>query len=308
MRVLESINSALNQFLSGNKNAYFIGEDILDPYGGAFKVSRGLSEKHPRQVITTPISEAGIVGISTGLAIKGYPVCVEIMFGDFLTLAADQIINHMAKLPWVYAGQITVPVVIRTPMGGRRGYGATHSQSLEKHFCGVPGLTVVAISQFSDINEIYSTAFNSFSPHLIIENKTLYPKEMELNPYANVSGAEIALVSYGGCVEDCVRAAGFLLDQEEVVAKVVEVNTLSPLDREAVKNAVGESRNVLVVEEGSEGWGFASEISHALVSQRSIRFASLSAPNHPIPSAKSWESRVLPNADSIIKSALELIR
>jgi len=308
MRVVDSINAALNQFLGGNPKGFFMGEDILDPYGGAFKVARGLSNKYPKQVITTPISEAGIVGVATGLAMKGYPVCVEIMFGDFLTLAADQIINHMAKLPWVYSNKISVPVVVRTPMGGRRGYGATHSQSLEKHFCGIPGLTVVAISQYADIEKIYSDAFNSAIPHLIIENKAIYPKEIEENPYASVSDAEIVMISYGGCVEDCVKAARHLHDQEEVVVKVVEINTLSPLNQMAVRNAVGESRNVLVVEEGSKGWGFAAEIAHALVSQQSIKFASISAPDHPIPSSKAWETRVLPSVDTVITSAMEMIK
>jgi pyruvate/2-oxoglutarate/acetoin dehydrogenase E1 component len=308
MRVVDSINAALNRFLGGNPKGFFIGEDVLDPYGGAFKVARGLSNKYPKQVITTPISEAGIVGVATGLAIKGYPVCVEIMFGDFLTLAADQIINHMAKLPWVYSNKISVPVVVRTPMGGRRGYGATHSQSLEKHFCGIPGLTVVAISQYADIEKIYSDAFNSAIPHLIIENKAIYPKEIEANPYASVSDAEIVMISYGGCVEDCVKAARHLHDQEEVVVKVVEINTLSPLNHMAVKNAVGESRNVLVVEEGSKGWGFAAEIAHALVSYQSIKFASISAPDHPIPSSKAWETRVLPSVDTVITSAMEMIK
>jgi len=307
MRVVESINAALNKFLGDNPKAYFIGEDVLDPYGGAFKVARGLSEKYPKKVITTPISEAGIVGVATGLAIKGHPVCVEIMFGDFLTLAADQIINHMAKLPWVYANQISVPVVIRTPMGGRRGYGATHSQSLEKHFCGVPGLTVVAISQYADINNIYSNAFNSALPHLIIENKTVYPKEMEKNPYASVSDADIVMISYGGCIEDCVKAAKHLHDQEEVVVKVVEINTISPLNHTAVKNAVGKTKNVLVVEEGAKGWGFAAEVAHALVSRHSTNFASISAPDHPIPSSKLWESRILPSVDTVVKSAMDLI-
>jgi pyruvate/2-oxoglutarate/acetoin dehydrogenase E1 component len=101
MRVVDAINSALHKFLRSNPGAYFIGEDVLDPYGGAFRVAKGLSTAYPDQVITTPISEAGIAGFATGLAIKNHPVCLEIMFGDFITLCTDQIINHMSKLPWV---------------------------------------------------------------------------------------------------------------------------------------------------------------------------------------------------------------
>ena len=121
-----------------------LGEDVLDPYGGAFKVTRGLSTAFPERVQTTPISEAGIVGVAAGMALRGLRPVVEIMFGDFITLAADQLVNHAAKFRWMYNDQVRVPLVIRTPMGGRRGYGPTHSQTLEKLFLGVPGLKVLA--------------------------------------------------------------------------------------------------------------------------------------------------------------------
>src|SRR3990167_10407578 len=146
MRYIESINSSLHKLLSENPCVYLIGEDLLDPYGGAFKASKGLSTAYPNQVISTPISEAGIVGFAIGLALCQFNPIVEIMFCDFITLCADQIINGAAKFNWMYAGQIDVPMVIRTPMGGRRGYGPTHSQTLESLFLNVPGISIVAPS------------------------------------------------------------------------------------------------------------------------------------------------------------------
>src|SRR3972149_2662605 len=138
--VLEALNRGLHQAFAQDARVYLIGEDLLDPYGGAFKVSKGLSTKDPDRVWTSPVSEAAIVGVAAGMALRGLRPVVEIMFGDFSTLIADQVINSLSKFAEMYNGQVEVPVVIRTPMGGRRGYGPTHSQTMEKLFLGVPGL------------------------------------------------------------------------------------------------------------------------------------------------------------------------
>lgn len=184
--VLESLNHGLHRAFENDERVFLIGEDVLDPYGGAFKVSRGLSSAYPKRVWGTPISEAGIVGIAAGMAIRGLLPVVEIMFGDFLTLAADQLINHIAKFHWMYSGgkpdgeAIQVPLVIRTPMGGRRGYGPTHSQSLEKLFLGVPGLRILAPhnlmigARLSPGDILYKAILDDPAPILFIENKLLY--------------------------------------------------------------------------------------------------------------------------------------
>ena len=144
--VLQSLNSALHGMMASDPRVIIMGEDVLDPYGGAFKVTRGLSQSWPERVLTTPISEAGFTGVAAGMAMRGLRPIVEIMFGDFLLLAGDQILNHITKFRWMYNEQVSVPITIRTPMGGGRGYGPTHSQSTEKHFLGMPGLHVVAPS------------------------------------------------------------------------------------------------------------------------------------------------------------------
>src|SRR5512147_2574474 len=129
--VLDALNQALQRAFAANPDVILLGEDLLDPYGGAFKVSRGLSTAYPERVLSTPISEAALVGLAGGMALRGLRPVVEIMFGDFLTLAADQLINHAAKFRWMYHADsldsFCLPLVIRTPMGGRRGYGPTHS-------------------------------------------------------------------------------------------------------------------------------------------------------------------------------------
>jgi len=177
--VLESLNTALHQAMACDQRVIVIGEDILDPYGGAFKVTKGLSTAYPKRVFGTPVSEAGITGIAAGMALRGLRPVVEIMFGDFTTLIADQLVNHIAKFPLMYNQHINVPLVIRTPMGGRRGYGPTHSQSLEKLYLGIPGLRVLAPCHFINPGCLLLDAIlHDDSPVLFIENKLLYLLEV----------------------------------------------------------------------------------------------------------------------------------
>lgn len=192
--VLETLNTCLHRAMEADGRVYILGEDVLDPYGGAFKVTRGLSTTFPGRVLTTPVSEAGIVGIAAGMALRGLRPVVEIMFGDFITLAADQLINHIAKFRWMYNHQVRVPLVVRVPMGGRRGYGPTHSQSLEKLFLGVPGLRVLAPGPLGDPGELlYSAILDDDDPVLFIENKLLYLQAVQSEP--DLADFELAVIS-----------------------------------------------------------------------------------------------------------------
>jgi len=173
--VLQALNEAMHEAMARDDRVLFLGEDILDPYGGAFKVAKGLSTRFPDRVLTTPISEAAITGIAAGLALRGMRPVVEIMFGDFLSLAFDQLLNHACKYRWMYNSQVRVPMVVRTPMGGRRGYGPTHSQCTEKHFVGMPGLRVVAPNSLCDPKRLLLRAILSDDePTLFVEHKLLY--------------------------------------------------------------------------------------------------------------------------------------
>lgn len=306
MRVVEAINKSLHSLMERDPNMHIVGEDILDPYGGAFKATQGLSTAFQDRVLTTPISEGAIAGFSTGMAMKGKPVILEVMFGDFLALTFDQIINHMAKLSWVYNDQVQMPVIIRAPMGGKRGYGSTHSQSIEKHFCGIPGLTVVSINQYNDPQSAFEQAYERGQPTLIIENKILYPKPLKSADDLTCQGApDAVLLTYGGSTEVCDIAAKTLQDDEELDVKIVDIRQLWPLDYSAIRQQIGNCKRVVVVEEGVTGWGFTSEVSRALIGQ-SIQMAEVSAPNHPIPSSLDWEQQILPSPDKVVTATLSL--
>jgi 2-oxoisovalerate dehydrogenase E1 component len=158
------INETLNDLLEQNNDLILLGEDIEDKnifnpkeYGGAFKVTKDLSIKYPKQVFNTPISEAAITGISSGYVLAGGKAILEIMFGDFTTLIFDQLLQHASKFEDMYAGKIHCPLIVRTPMGGRRGYGPTHSQSLEKFFLGIPNLSVIALNHRISPRYVYDT-------------------------------------------------------------------------------------------------------------------------------------------------------
>jgi pyruvate/2-oxoglutarate/acetoin dehydrogenase E1 component len=309
MRVVEDINGAIGRLMDADPDLYLIGEDINDPYGGAFKVTKGLSSKHPQRVLTTPISEAGLVGFSMGMSMRGKPVIAEIMFGDFLTLALDQLLNHAAKVKWMFDGAVEVPLIVRTPMGGGRGYGPTHSQSIEKHFCGIPGLTLFAVNQFQSPGALLERAYCLKSPVLFIENKVMYSKLVEGDRVKTYPSPDVVIITYGGVAEACVRAAERLGKQDEVIVNVVVIEQLSPIDAQAIYQGVGSAKRILTVEEGVEGWGFGAECARVLM-QRGLRpdhFRSIAAEDIPIPNSKDWEARVLPNEHRIGMAVLELL-
>ena len=174
VRCGQALNAALHEIFERDERVYLLGEDLLDPYGGAFKISQGLSTRWPDRVLTTPVSEPSMFGVAAGLALRGYRPILEIMFGDFIALGLDQVVNGIAKFRAMFDDRVTVPLVVRTPMGGRRGYVPTHSQSLEKLLVGVPGITVVAPSECHDLGGMLAEAVDDDEPVFFIENKLMY--------------------------------------------------------------------------------------------------------------------------------------
>jgi pyruvate/2-oxoglutarate/acetoin dehydrogenase E1 component len=340
--VLESLNSALHQAFSDNQSVYLLGEDVLDPYGGAFKVSRGLSTKFPQRVITTPISEAGIVGVATGMALRGLRPVVEIMFGDFTSLIADQLINHATKFRWMYNDQVYVPLVIRTPMGGRRGYGPTHSQTLEKLYLGVPGLQVIAPAAFcrtdgtaSPGDLLYHCILDNQEPILFIENKLQYllpvqnQTEMtDMTIYCDqphggldtpdftlsIRGApapNITIAAYGYMAELARQAILRLAYEHEIFAELVVPTQLSPIKTDAISQSTTRTGALLTVEEGTYSLGWGAEIVSRVAesnSGSSVRLKRLAAKEYPIPASRPLEESVLPGVEQIIQSAVALTR
>ncbi len=343
--VLASLNTGLHQAFAQDERVYLIGEDILDPYGGAFKVSRGLSSAYPQRVLSSPISEAGITGLAAGMALRGLRPVVEIMFGDFLTLAADQIINHLSKFRWMYNNQVRLPLVIRTPMGGRRGYGPTHSQSLEKHFLGVPGLRVLAPCALGDPGALLQYAIlQDDDPVLFIENKLLYLQpiqdqaslsEFELSqhtptaistadaaldpvnyaPAFNLSirgapKAQLTLATYGYALELARQAALRLAYEQEIFVEIVALTQLSPFTIDPVLASVERTRRLLTLEEGSYSLGWGAEIlaqTSAAMSGRLQQAARLAARDLPIPASGPLEAQVLPGIEDILRQAQKMV-
>ncbi len=331
MRVLESLNAGLRGALADCEEAWLIGEDLLDPYGGAFKVAQGLSTEFPERVITTPVSEAGIVGLGVGMALRGMRPVIEIMFGDFLTLAADQLVNHAAKLHWMSGGKVKVPLVVRTPMGGRRGYGPTHSQTLEKHFLGVPGLRVVAACEFDEPGAMLRSALlDDDDPVLFVEHKLLYAllvQDLDSTPGVEmerigsvyptyrrrIAGAPapiLTLAAYGYMAHLALEAQDRLAYEHEIFSDLLVFTQLSPLPQAPLLESLAQTGALLTVEEGSRtaGWG-AEVLAQALESRIPLKRARrIAARNLPVPAAQSLEAVVLPQVDDILAAALEMRR
>ena len=325
--VLERLNFALHHAMEADERVYILGEDILDPYGGAFKVTRGLSTKFPERVLTTPISEAAIVGIASGMALRGLRPVVEIMFGDFVTLAADQLINHAAKFRWMYNDQVRVPLVVRTPMGGRRGYGPTHSQSLEKFFLGAAGLRVIAPNSLGDPAELLESAIRqNEGPILFVEHKILYARPMlettELLDWKVESGgeypyfvlrseapAQLTIATYGYNFELARAAAHELMYEHEIFAEIVLFSQLSPFELSPLFDSLHRTKHLLTVEEGTLTLGWGAEITarsaETVPGLKAIRVAALDL---PIANSKNLEDAILPSQEKITQRALELVK
>ncbi len=324
-KVAMAIRQGLAEALARKSNVILLGEDIEDPYGGAFKVTAGLSEKYPDRVRNTPISEAAITGIGNGLALAGHIAVVEIMFGDFLTLAADQWINHAAKFQGMYNHQVRVPLVLRTPMGGRRGYGPTHSQSLEKHFLGVPGTQVLCLHHRYCPYLLYRDLITSVDkPTLVIENKMLYGQYAHSEPPAGYrlffsherfptawlrpeGRADVTILALGAMSLEAEAAAEILFQQHEIIADVFFPTQLYPLDVNFLADSLAITGRLLVVEEGQGFVSLSSEILAQVAEHfAGIRCRRLAAWPGPIPASRLLEEKVLPDTKSIVRNILEM--
>lgn len=337
--VLESLNSALLKAFSEREDVYLLGEDILDPYGGAFKVTRGISTKYPNRVLTAPISEAGMVGLATGMALRGMHVVVEIMFGDFIALIADQVVNHIAKFRWMFNNQVHLPLVIRTPMGGRRGYGPTHSQSIEKLFMGIPGLQMISPVGLclddgtgSPGDLLKQAIQNNFDPLIFIENKLQYllpvQSESDLNdfwvsayPYVRDSKfpsycleikgappATVTIAAYGYMAELARQAVSRLAFEYEIFTELVIPTQLTPFDIRPILESAQKTGMLIVAEEGNLSLGWGAEIIARVAQEttsRTIKYHRVASLDVPIPASAPLEALVLPDVDRIIQSALQ---
>lgn len=314
MTYSEGIRTALREEMKRDPSVVLIGEDI-GVYGGAFGVTAGLwDEFGSDRIIETPISENSFIGVATGAAMTGLRPVVEIMFMDFIALAMDQIMNHASKLHYIYAGQVNVPLVIRTPAGGGRGYGASHSQCLESWFMNVPGLKVVVPSTPDDAFRMLKAAIRYDGPVLFVEHKLLYKKRGEVfecqdseiafgGAVVRRAGTDVTVAAYSRMVDLALDAADLLVE-DGVEIEVIDLRTLNPLDSATIAKSVEKTGHFVVVEEGCKRGGVGAEVA-ARVAEECMEFLDgpvmrVGAEDSPIPSAMSLEAQVLPVADDIV--------
>jgi pyruvate/2-oxoglutarate/acetoin dehydrogenase E1 component len=344
LSVVESLNSGLNYSLSADDRVLLMGEDMIDPYGGAFKVTKGLSTLYPQRVLNTPISEGGLVGLGAGMALRGLRPVVEIMFGDFITLAADALTNTLSKYPWMYAGQVQLPLVIRTPMGGRRGYGPTHSQSLEKMVMAIPGIRVLAPVNLAHlaINPRYHALgspgallawaiLEQDTPTVFIENKVQYPaalfdedslNEFDVRQIGNTcptiifnirsAPAPVAtLAAYGGMVDLAREAMLKLAYEEEIFTQLIVPTQLSPFNVDPFLDSVSQTQRLITIEEGTLTLGWGAEIVSRVSEKmggKLIYAHRLAAPDQPIPASRIQEENILPGVTDMIQLVKSILK
>ena len=324
-RQVELINRFFREKIEQDASTIFLGEDILSPYGGAFKVTKDLSHLRPGQVFSTPISESAITGISNGLALNGFKPFAEIMFGDFMTLAFDQIVNHASKFHHMFNKKVNCPVVIRTPMGARRGYGPTHSQTLDKFLVGIDNVKTVALNTFINPAIIYEAVYEERHPVLVIENKTDYGKKMLQHPAKNfvyernhdvfpvirirpaVSPATLSIVAYGGMADIVAAAMEDIFMQTDFIPELIVPSLISHLPIDLVAASAGKTGRLLVIEEGTAFAGIGSELIAAVaeITGTAIKVKRIAAYPVPIPSVKSLENMVVPEKKRIISEIKE---
>jgi pyruvate/2-oxoglutarate/acetoin dehydrogenase E1 component len=315
------LNSTLHALLDADDRVVVLGEDIADPYGGAFKVTRGLTTAHPDRVLTTPVSEAAMTGIAAGLALSGYRPIMEVMFGDFITLTFDQVVNHIAKYRAMYNGKVTCPVIIRIPSGGHRGYGPTHSQSLEKHFLGVPHLVVAAASLYHDPGAVFRHLLAGDDPAIFVEHKLLYAEQLSLPQDGHVgqllareagsigslptvhlsavpaAACSVSVLAYGYHALLAARVLERLALEEEIFAELIVPAQLSPIDWGPIEASVGRTGSLVTIEEGTAGWSWGAEVASEIGRRRFGRLRRpvevvASAPTI-IPGARRLEQQML---------------
>lgn len=312
MKYIEAIRNAISDSLDDDDRMVFSGIDVAAG-GGVFAVSRGLHERHPNRVLDTPISETAILGLGVGGAMAGLHTLSEIMYVDFIGVAFDQVLNQAAKLPFMTAGKTTMPFTLRTQFGAGRSAGAQHSQSLEALFAHIPGLSVVMPATSADAYGLLRTALEDPNPVIFIENRTLYGRRSpsvgreHRVPIGKARiarpGSDVTVVSYSRLALECESIAEELA-QEGIDVEVIDLRTISPLDRESILASVAKTNRLVVVHEAVAEFGVGAEVITTVVEHG---FWSLDAPIErvaaaftPAPYSPALEAAWLPQRDDIV--------
>ena len=319
----DAVREAMCEEMRRDESVYFMGEDI-GVYCGAFGVSKGMIQEFGEErVRETPISETAFVGAGIGSAITGMRPIVELMFSDFMAVCYDQIINQAAKMHFMFAGKVQVPMVIRTPSGGGTGAAAQHSQSLEQMYCHVPGLKVVVPSTPYDAMGLLKSSIRDNNTVIFLEQKRLYkekgfvPDEDYTIPLgvADVKrpGKDVSIITYGRMVQMSLQVAKKLA-AEGIDAEVLDLRTLSPLDTDSIIATAKKTRHVVIVHEAVQFAGFGGEIASVIADSEAFYY--LDAPIKrvgglycPIPFNPVLEANTFPTPERIenaVRSTLSL--
>ncbi len=316
----EALNQALREEMHRDPNVFIMGEDI-GVFEGAYKVTAGLlAEFGEKRVKDTPIAEEEIVGLGIGSAIVGLRPIVELMTINFSLLALDQIANHAAKMRYMFAGQVKIPITIRMPEGGGHQLAAQHSQSLAVWFAHVPGLIVVAPSTPAEAKGLLKTSIRDDNPVVFIENEALYntreevPEGEFLTPIAKAdikkTGNDVSIITHSRMVLVALAAAK-QLEEQGISAEVVDLRTLRPLDKQTVIDSVRKTNRAIVLEEGWSTYGVNAEVAAFI---QEMAFDYLDAPVRriggaevPMPYARDLEKAAIPNDQQVVAAVRELV-
>jgi acetoin:2,6-dichlorophenolindophenol oxidoreductase subunit beta len=304
-----AVREALDEALAADERVIFFGEDVAVA-GGVFAVTPGLQEKYgPERVFDTPISELALAGAAFGAAVNGLRPVVEIMFGDFLTLVMDSVVNQMSKYWFLTQGDVSVPLVIRSVVGGGGRFGAIHSQMPVSWLTGIPGIKIAAPSTPADAKALLRAAIDDDNPVLFFEHKRLYSVEGEVNGTPAAlgkaavvrEGSDVTIVSAMRGVHDSLAAAE-TLSGAGIEAEVVDLRTLRPSDEETILVSVEKTNRLVVVEEGPLTGGWAGEVLALVVEQALGELDDawrIATPNNPIPYSPPLEDAHFPDAGRI---------
>jgi pyruvate dehydrogenase E1 component beta subunit len=310
----QAIREALDEEMARNPDIVVMGEDVA-AWGGAFRCTEGLLEKYgPERVVDTPLSEEGFMGVAVGAAITGMHPVPEIMFGDFITLAMDQIVNQAAKMRYMTGGQMRIPITFRATMGAGRSSGAQHSQSWHAWFSHVPGLKVVVPSTPYDAKGLLKTALRDPNPVLFFEDKIMYakikgpvPEEEYTLPFGRAdikrAGTDVTLIALSRMIHPALAAAEALA-AEGVSAEVIDPRTLTPLDEETLIASVIKTGGAVIVDEGYQRFGATAELA-AVIAYGAFDYLDapierLGATDVPIPFSPALEFATIPDEQKII--------
>lgn len=305
-----AVRDALDEELAADERVILFGEDVAVA-GGVFAATSGLYEKYGSQrVFDTPISELALAGAAFGSAVNGLRPVIEIMFGDFLTLAMDMLVNQATKYRFLTQEQVSVPLVIRSVVGAGGRFGAIHSQMPASWFMGVPGLKIVAPSSPADAKALLKAAIRDDNPVLFLEHKRLYALEGDVDSASGKlgqaavvrEGSDVTLVTAMKSVHDALEAAE-RLERDGVSVEVIDLRTLRPIDIDTVLASVRKTNRLVVVEEGPLTGGWAGEVL-ACVTEQGLGHLDdawrIATPNTPIPYSPPLEDAFLPGTDRIV--------